>query len=155
MILLLSVVGTVKNKSRYYNATAQNHILSSLKRGTRIEQRPMARKGEKEKDYSLMSYNTAKTNTPPICINYSDARLRVLVEEYITQQRGIFSLQGACAYVLYWAMEDGHTLPAAGTLYQNDKLLPADCQRVSAVLQKIVQEGRIVADGDAYRQVMN
>ena len=85
--------------------------------------------------------------------SYTDARLRVLVEEYITQQRGTFSLQGACAYVLYWAMEDGHTLPAAGTLYQSDKLSPADCQRVSAVLQKIVREGRIAADGEQYRKV--
>ena len=85
--------------------------------------------------------------------SYTDARLRVLVEEYITQQRGTFSLQGACAYVLYWAMEDGHTLPAAGALYQSDKLSPADCQRVSAVLQKIVREGRIAADGEQYRKV--
>ena len=87
--------------------------------------------------------------------NYSDAQLRVLVEEYITQQRGTFSLQGACAYVLYWAMEDGHTLPAAGALFQSDKLSPTDCQRVSAVLQTIVREGRIAADGEQYRKVMN
>ena len=95
------------------------------------------------------------TQNNAIGIDYSEQRLRVLVEEYITQQRGIFSLHGACAYVLYWAMEDGHTLPAAGTLCQSDKLSPADCQRVSAVLQKIAQEGRIAADGDVYRQVMN
>ena len=95
------------------------------------------------------------TQNNAIGLDYSDQRLRVLVEEYITQQRGTFSLQGACAYVLYWAMEDGHTLPAAGTLCQSDKLLPADCQRVSAVLQKIVQEGRIAADGDAYRKSEN
>ena len=92
------------------------------------------------------------TQNNAIRIDYSDQRLRVLVEEYITQQRGTFSLQGACAYVLYWAMEDGHTLPAAGALYQCDKLALADCQRVSAVLGKIAQEGRIVADGDQYRK---
>ena len=95
------------------------------------------------------------TDTNHIRIHYTDARLRVLVEEYITQQRGTFSLQGACAYVLYWAMEDGHTLPAAGALYQSDKLSPADCQRVSAVLQKIVCEGRIVAEGEQYRKSEN
>lgn len=94
-------------------------------------------------------------NNNTISINYSDEKLRILVEEYITQQRSTFCLQGACAYVLYWAMEDGHTLPAAGAFYQSDKLSPADCQRVSAVLQKIVREGRIVADGDAYRKVTN
>ena len=49
------------------------------------------------------------TQNNAIGIDYSDQRLRVLVEEYITQQRGTFSLQGACAHVLYWAMEDGHT----------------------------------------------
>ena len=91
------------------------------------------------------------TQNNAIGIDYSDQRLRVLVEEYITQQRGTFSLQGACAYVLYWAMEDGHTQPAAGALYQSDKLSPADCQRVSAVLQKIVREGRFAADGEQYR----
>ena len=99
--------------------------------------------------------NTSMTDTNHIRIHYTDARLRVLVEEYITQQRGTFSLQGACAYVLYWAMEDGHTLPAAGALYQSDKLSPADCQRVSAVLQKIVREGRIAADGEQYRKSEN
>ena len=94
-------------------------------------------------------------NNNTISINYSDEKLRILVEEYITQQRGTFSLQGVCAYVLYWAMEDGHTLPAAGALYQSDKLSPADCQRVSAVLQKIVREGRIAADGEQYRKSAN
>ena len=94
-------------------------------------------------------------NNNTISINYSDEKLRILVEEYITQQRNSFTLKGACAYVLYWAMEDGHTLPAAGALYQSDKLSPADCQRVSAVLQKIVREGRIVADGEQYRKSEN
>ena len=75
------------------------------------------------------------TQNNAIGIDYSDQRLRVLVEEYITQQRGTFSLQGACAYVLYWAMEDGHTLPAAGAFYQSDKLSPADlpaCERYAS-----------------------
>ena len=102
-----------------------------------------------------MIYNTAMTDTNPIRINYSDARLRVLVEEFITQQRSAFTLAGVCSYVLYWAMEDGHTLPAAGALYQSDKLSPADCQRVSAVLQKIVREGRIVPDGEQFKKLTN
>ena len=34
------------------------------------------------------------TQNSAIGIDYSDQRLRVLVEEYITQQRGTFSLQG-------------------------------------------------------------
>ena len=79
----------------------------------------------------------------------------MLVVEYITQQRSAFTLQGLCSYVLNWAMEDGHTLPAAGALYQSDKLSPADCQRVSTVLQKIAAEGRITADGELYRKSEN
>lgn len=43
----------------------------------------------------------------PISIKYSDERLRILVEEFITQQRSTFTLKGVCNYVLYWAMEEG------------------------------------------------
>lgn len=89
-----------------------------------------------------------------IGINYSDQSLRVLVEEYITQQRSTFTLQGVCNYVLYWAMEEGHTIPAAGALYDSNQLAPADCERVSAVLEKIAKEGRIAADGKHF-EVMN
>jgi hypothetical protein len=44
-------------------------------------------------------------------IDYTDQQLRVLIEEYITQQRRTFTLQGVCNYVLYLAMEDSHTCP--------------------------------------------
>ena len=47
------------------------------------------------------------TNNNTISINYSDEKLRILVEEYITQQRSGFTLKGVFSYVLYWAMEDG------------------------------------------------
>ena len=93
------------------------------------------------------------TDTNPIRINYTDARLRVLVEEYSTQQRSAFTLQGVCSCVLYWAMEDGHTTNTG--LFESSQLESADCQRVCAVLGKIAQEGRIVADGDGYRVVMS
>ena len=89
------------------------------------------------------------TDTNPIRINYSDARLRVLIEEYITQQRSAFTLAGVCSYVLYWAMEDGHTTNTG--LFESSQLAPTDFQRVCAVLEKIVQEGRIAADGEQYR----
>jgi len=81
--------------------------------------------------------------TNPISINYSDEKLRFLVEEYITQQRSSFTLKGACSYVLYWAMEDGHT---TGTgLFESNQLSIVDCDRINVVLDKIVGEGRIVA----------
>ena len=85
--------------------------------------------------------------------NYTDAQLRVLVEEYITQQPRAVTLQGACGYVLYWAMEDGRT--TAPGPYEGCLLSPADCQRVSRVLKAIAEEGRIVADGEQYRKSEN
>ena len=98
--------------------------------------------------------STTKMNANnTIEVTYSNESLRILIEEYITQQKSEFTLQGVCSYVLYWAMEDGHTLPAAGALYQSDKLSLADCQRVSAVLQKIVREGRIAADGGRFQKI--
>ena len=85
--------------------------------------------------------------------NYTDAQLRVLVEEYIIQQPRAITLQGACGYVLYWAMEDRRTT-ALGP-YQSCQLSPADYQRVSHVLQAIADERRIVGDGEQYLKVMN
>lgn len=78
-----------------------------------------------------------------ISINYSDEKLRILVEEYITQQKSSFTLKGVCSYVLYWAMEEGRT--NATDLYESDQICSADCNRISAVLKKIVDERRIAA----------
>lgn len=39
-------------------------------------------------------------NTNPISVDYTDAQLRNLVEEYITQQKSRFTLKGVCSYVL-------------------------------------------------------
>lgn len=100
-----------------------------------------------------MIYNTAMTDTNPIRINYSDARLRVLVEEYIIQQRSAFTLQGVCSYVLYWAMEDGHTTNTG--LFESSQLAPTDCQRVCALLDKIIREGRIAAYGEQFKKLTN
>lgn len=91
------------------------------------------------------------TNNNFIGIDYNNQRLRVLVEEYITQQRRTFTLQGVCNYVLYWAMEEGYTTPAGTTLYESDRLHPDDTVRISSVLDKIIHEGRIVADVEGER----
>lgn len=45
-------------------------------------------------------------NNNPVSVTYTDAELRNLVEEYITQQKSGFTLKGVCSYVLYWAVED-------------------------------------------------
>ena len=89
-----------------------------------------------------------------ISINYSDEKLRILVEEYITQHKASFTLKGVCSYVLYWAMEDGHT--TGNGLFESNQLAQADCDRVSSVLQKIVGEGRIAAaENDSFCKTLN
>lgn len=94
------------------------------------------------------------SNTKAIAINYSDERLRILVEEYITQQRTFFTLKGVCSYVLYWAMEDGHTTNAG--LHESNQLAQVDCARISKVMQTIASEGRITAaDNDSYSKTIN
>lgn len=39
-------------------------------------------------------------NNNPVSVTYTDAELRNLVEEYITQQKSEFTLKGVCSYVL-------------------------------------------------------
>lgn len=90
------------------------------------------------------------TNTNPISVTYSDEKLRILVEEYITQQKTEFTFKGVCAYILYWAMEDGKVADAQGTLCEGNQLAQADCDRISGVLDKIAGEGRISANGEHY-----
>ena len=91
------------------------------------------------------------TDTNPIRINYTDAQLRVLVEEYIVQQRSTFTLQGVCSYILYWAMDEG----TPDGLFQGYHMRPTDTDRVSHVLEKIVNEGRIVTKGNQFTKMMN
>ena len=79
----------------------------------------------------------------PISINYSDEKLRILVEEYITQQRYAFTLKGVCDYVLYWTMEDGKANQSNNKLYEGNTISQNDCKRISRLLEKIAGEGRI------------
>ena len=88
-----------------------------------------------------------------ISINYSDEKLRILVEEYITQQRNSFTLKGVCSYVLYWAMEDGRTTGVG--MFESNQLSKTDCNRISVVLEKIATEGRIAAHGEQFEKLMN
>lgn len=80
-------------------------------------------------------------NTKPIAVTYSDEKLRILVEEYITQQENEFTFKGVCSYILYRAMEE-ERIKGDG-LYESDELAPADCGRVSEILNKIIEENRI------------
>ena len=47
------------------------------------------------------------TNNNPISVTYSDSKLRILVEEYITMQKHEFIFKSLCSFVLYRAMEEG------------------------------------------------
>lgn len=84
----------------------------------------------------------------PISVTYSDERLRTLVEEFITMQKHEFTFSGLCSYVLYWAKEEGKT--ANSGLYESNQLSPADSERISIILRKIVKEGRLACGTDSF-----
>ena len=88
----------------------------------------------------MMNKNTA------ITITYSDERLRILVEEYITMQKHEFTFNDLCSYVLYWAKEEGKT--ANTGLYESNQFDVADCDRISVILRKIIKEGRLTNNAD-------
>ena len=81
-----------------------------------------------------------------ISITYTDANLRILVEEYIAMQRSEFTLKGVCTYILYRAMEDDKT--ANNGIYESNQLEQKDSKRVSVILDKIATEGRIACSND-------
>ena len=83
-------------------------------------------------------------NNTAISVTYSVNRLRTLVEEFITMQKHEFTFKDLCSYVLYWAKEEGKT--ANTGLYESNQLASADCERLSAILRKIIGEGRIICE---------
>lgn len=87
------------------------------------------------------------TNNNHISVTYSDSKLRILVEEYITMQKHDFTFKSLCSYVLYRAMEEEKT--ANTGLYESNQLSPADCERISIILRKIVKEGRIICSSES------
>ncbi len=44
-------------------------------------------------------------DTNNISLTYSNAELRNLIEEFITQQKAEFTFKGVCSYIAYWAMD--------------------------------------------------
>ena len=96
------------------------------------------------------------SNTKPISVNYSDEKLRILVEEYITQQKNEISFKGLCSYILYWAMEEGKTVKDGNALYESSELQISDQKRLRCILDKIVANGRITkAADDNYTSSIN
>ena len=88
------------------------------------------------------------TQTNPIAVKYSDSKLRILVEEYITIQKHDFTFKSLCSYVLYRTMEEEKTENTG--LYESNQLSPADCERISDILRKIVEEGRITCSSESF-----
>ena len=87
-------------------------------------------------------------NTTSISVNYSDSKLRILVEEFVTMQKHDFTFKSLCSYVLYRAMEEEKT--ANTGLYESNQLSHADCERISVILRKIVKEGRLTSEADSF-----
>lgn len=83
-------------------------------------------------------------NNNQVSVTYTDAQLRNLVEEYITQQKTEFTLKGVCSYVLYWAVEDDK-VAQGHSLIESNAISNADQQRVKRLLEAVVQDGRIAA----------
>lgn len=81
-----------------------------------------------------------------ISVNYTDQELRILIEEYIAMQRSEFTFKGVCSYILYRAMEEEET--AGSRIYESDQMEQKDCTRVSGILEKIKEEGRIACKND-------
>ena len=80
---------------------------------------------------------------------YSDEKLRILVEEYITMQKSEFTFKGVCSYILYRAMEEERTTNKG--LFESNQLSAADCERVRAILSKVIDEKRLkVETSDAF-----
>ena len=92
--------------------------------------------------------NKSMTRNNTVSINYSDEKLRILVEEYIIQQRKDFTFKGLCSYILYWSMEDNQAL------YDSYQMTAPDSERVNRILDSIVKDGRLVKEYDHY-QLLN
>lgn len=84
-------------------------------------------------------------NNNQISVTHTDAELRNLIEEFITQRKEEFSLRDACSYVLYWAVEDAKVAAGKG-LIESDELQLSDQERVKRFLETIIADGRIVSD---------
>ena len=82
-------------------------------------------------------------NNTPIAVTYSDAELRILVEEFIYQQKQEFTFKSLCSFILYWAMQEGKTTGDGSAIRENNELQESDQDRIRLILESIVKDGRI------------
>ena len=81
----------------------------------------------------------------PVSVTYTDAELRNLVEEYITQQKSEFTLKDVCSFVLYWAVEDGKVANNK-TIIASNNLQPNEQEKLKQILETIISDGRITSN---------
>lgn len=79
----------------------------------------------------------------PITLTYSDAELRILVEEFVAQQKMEFTFKSLCSFILYWAMEERKNAGNDSAFRESKELMKSDQDRVKRVLDSIVKDGRI------------
>ncbi len=84
----------------------------------------------------------------PISVKYSDEKLRIIVEEFITMQKADFTFKSLCSYVLFRAMEEDKT--ANTGLYESNQLDPKDCERIIVIIRKIINEGRLTCETNTF-----
>ena len=88
----------------------------------------------------------------PITLTYSDAELRILVEEFVAQQKMEFTFKSLCSFILYWAMEEGKTAGNDSVVRESNELQVSDQNRARLILESIAKDGRIaLANGDNIR----
>ena len=88
----------------------------------------------------------------PITLTYSDAELRILVEEFVAQQKMEFTFKSLCSFILYWAIEEGKTAGNGSFVRDSNELQGSDQGQVRCILESIVKDGRIgIAHGDNNR----
>ena len=87
-------------------------------------------------------------NNNQVSVTYTDAELRNLVEEYITQQKSELTLKGVCSYVLYWAVEDGKVTESR-SLIESDEMQTSDQDRVKRILEAVITDGRIAVSAES------
>lgn len=88
----------------------------------------------------------------PITLTYSDAELRILVEEFVAQQKMEFTFKSLCSFILYWAMEEGKTAGNGSVVRDSNELQGSDQNRARLILESIARDGRIaLANADNNR----
>ena len=91
-------------------------------------------------------------NSSPLAVTYSNAEMRILVEEFISQQKKEFTFKSLCSFILYWAMEEGKTAGNGSTVRESNELQESDQDLVRRIVESIVKDGRIaIAHGDNNR----